>query len=219
MNNHAPTSPTDIRKKRFSKLAFLCAVSGATIIIACTIIAGLNFPNYSHITQSISELGARNAPNEYLVRYGGFLSTGIVLCLFSLFALLSLPKSRMTTIGLLGLCYFPVSYVAAAFFPCDLGCSLNEPSLSQLIHSFISGIGHIAAPLGLMAISTQPRKWTNGNLLALLSFILGVIALLTSLFTVDFSGLTERIAEVCLLAWMVYCGYYLTKNDVEELYF
>jgi len=219
MNNETNTLPTDTKKKRFSKLAFLCAVSGAALIIVLTVIAGLNFPNYSHITQSISELGARNAPNEYLVRYGGFLSAGILLCLFTLFALLSLPKSRMTMIGLLGLCYFPVSYVVAAFFPCDTGCSLTEPSLSQLIHSFIGGIGHIAGPLGLMAIGTQARKWTNGNLLSSLAFVLGVIALLASLFTVDFSGLTERIAEISLLGWMVYCGYYLIKNDVEELYF
>lgn len=218
-NNNTTTPSTDLKKKQFSKLAFLCALSGTAIVVAFTIIGGLNFPDYNHLTQSISELGARNAPNEYLVRYAGFLPSGILLCLFSLFALLSLPKSRMTTIGLLGLCYFAVGYIIAAFFPCDPGCRPAQPSLSQLIHNFVGGMGYIAGALGLLALGTQARKWTKGGLLSALAYMLGVVALLATLFTVDFAGLTQRITEISLLSWIVYCGYYLNNNNVEELYY
>ena len=213
------TSPIDLRKKPLSKLAFLCAISGTLVVIVFTFLAGLNFPNYNHLTQYISELGARNAPNENLVRFAGFLPAGILLCLFSLFALLSLPKSRMTTIGLLGLCYFAVGYIVAAFFPCDPGCRPAEPSLSQLIHNFVGGIGYIAGALGLLAIGTQARKWTKGSILSSLAFLFGIVALLAASFTVDFAGLTQRITELSILSWIVYCGFYLKQNDVEELYY
>ena len=219
MNNDTITSAIDLRKKRLSKLAFLCAISGTITVIVFPLLAGLNFPNYNHLTQFISELGARNAPNEYLVRYAGFLPAGILLCFFTLFALLTLPKSRMTTIGLLGLCYFAVGYIVAAFFPCDPGCRPAEPSLSQLIHNFVGGLGYIAGALGLIAIGTQARKWTKGSMLSSLAFLLGITALLATSFTVDYAGLTQRITEISILSWIVYCGYYLKQNKVEELYY
>jgi hypothetical membrane protein len=96
-----------------------------------TVLGGANFPNYSHASQLISELGAFDAPNARIINLAGFLPAGLLISAFTFFAWRSLPRSRATTLGMLGLALFAMGYVAAAFFPCEPGCRPAQPSLSQ----------------------------------------------------------------------------------------
>lgn len=129
-----------------ARLVFPFAALSAVFVLLLTVLGGANFPNYSHASQFISELGATGAPHEMLIRFTGFLPAGVFLWLFSLGAFLLLPRSRLTTFGLIGIFLYAGGYVVAAFFPCDLGCRPVQPSTSQVIHNLFGLIGYVAAP-------------------------------------------------------------------------
>ena len=78
-----------------------------------------SFPGDSHVSQFISELGATGAPHEMLVRVGGFLPAGIFVCVFAVAAFMRLPRSGLTTFGLVGMFIYALGYVACALLPCD----------------------------------------------------------------------------------------------------
>lgn len=50
-----------------NKLALITGMLGALAVVALTVVGGANFPNYSHASQFISELGADGAPNARLI--------------------------------------------------------------------------------------------------------------------------------------------------------
>jgi hypothetical membrane protein len=56
---------------------------GALAVFLLTVIGGANFPNYSHASQFISELGASGAPNARVINLAGFLPAGLLLIAFT----------------------------------------------------------------------------------------------------------------------------------------
>lgn len=132
-------------------------VGSLVVMTVMTVVAGALTPGYSHTAHYISELGARGAAQEWLFRLGGFALSGALLLAFCALALRALPRSRNTTLGLLGLAVYAAGYLVAAAFPCDLGCRPATPSASQLIHDAGGGIGYLLAPAFLLALARAAR--------------------------------------------------------------
>lgn len=57
---------------------------GGFLFIAAVLLAGHLTRGYSHFHQSISELGAFNAPYAWILRWGGFLPLGLSFVFFAL---------------------------------------------------------------------------------------------------------------------------------------
>lgn len=57
---------------------------GGILFVVSILLAGHCTPGYSHLHQSISELGGRGAPCSRLVRWAGFVPFGLSFALFSL---------------------------------------------------------------------------------------------------------------------------------------
>lgn len=183
-------------------------------MLLLTVVGGATFPNYSHASQFISELGASGAPNARIINLAGFLPAGLLLTAFAFFAWRSLPRSRATTIGLLGLALFALGYLAAVVFPCEPGCRPAQPSLSQALHNFFGLAGYITAPLSLFILGWKARMWPGARHLSALGFISGGLALLGLQFlSPDFRyvGIAQRVLEGSVLAWIVVCALYLNR--------
>ena len=183
-------------------------------MVLLTVIGGANFPNYSHASQFISELGAQGAPNGRLVSLAGFLPAGLLLTAFAIFAWRSLPRSLLTTFGMAGLVLFALGYLVAAFFPCEGDCRSTEPTLAQAIHNFFGLAGYLVAPLSLFLLGWQARRWPCAAHLSVLGFIGGSMALLGLLFlSPDFRyvGIAQRILEGGVLMWITVCALYLAR--------
>lgn len=90
----AQTAPTSI-----NKLALITGTLGPLVVVLLTILGGASFPNYSHASQFISELGASAAPNGRIISLAGFLPAGALIIAFAIFACRSLPRSGANTIG------------------------------------------------------------------------------------------------------------------------
>jgi hypothetical membrane protein len=56
---------------------------GGSLFVGAVLFAGCTTPGYSHLRQSISELGASNATNGRLVRWVGFVPLGLSFMVFA----------------------------------------------------------------------------------------------------------------------------------------
>lgn len=191
---------------------FISASIALFFVVALTLLGGAYYPDYSHLSQFISELGARQAPHEQFVRWAGFLPAGVSALVFVIVAFKALPRSALTTLGLLGIAVYAVGYVAAAFYPCDPGCRPTEPSTSQVIHNIVGLTGYLLAPLSLAALAWSARHWPDGGSLAAAGFVAAILALLGLLLLSPESryvGVSQRILELSVLVWIVMCGWYI----------
>jgi hypothetical protein len=201
-----------------TRIVSITAIAGALLVFLITVVGGANFPNYNHATQFISELGAFGAPNARIINLGGFLPAGLLISTFTFFAWRSLPRSKGTTLGMLGLALFALGYIAAAFFPCEPGCKPAELSLSQALHNLLGLAGYFTAPLSLFLLAKEAHKWPKGTSLSALGFTgsgLSLLGLLGMLSEFPYVGLAQRILEASILIWIVACAFYI-NNAVKD---
>ena len=195
-------------------LAFM-AVSCLLIMTLVVVIAAASTPNYSHLSQFISELGATDAPFAGIVRFAGFLPVGLLLCVFTVLAHRVLPQSRAVTFSLFGLALYAVGYLVAAVFPCDPGCRPSEPSTSQIIHNVGGLIGYLLSPMFLFALARAARHWPGATRLSIVGYFASAVALLGVLTLSPSSslvGLSQRLLETAVLAWVAMLGIYIARN-------
>ena len=181
-------------------------------MILLTVVGGANFPNYSHASQFVSELGAAGAPNARIINLAGFLPAGLLITAFAFFARQSLPRSGATTFGMIGLALFALGYLVAAVFPCEGDCRPAEPTLSQAFHNLFGLAGYLIAPPSLFTLGWQARQWPKATHLSLLGFIGSGLALLGLLFLspeFKYVGVAQRILEGSVLIWIMACALYL----------
>lgn len=196
----------------FKKLLLASACLGPLMVFLVTIIGGAGFPNYSHSSQFISELGATGAPHADLVNFGGFLPAGLFVCTFAVLAWRALPRSFAASIGMVGIFLFGLGYLVAVVYPCEAGCRPAAPGLSQTIHNALGLAGYLSAPLALALLGWKARSWPGGAVLswvgyagAILTFI-GVACLAPEF---PYVGIAQRVIEASVLSWIVLCGFYL----------
>lgn len=188
----------------------------AFLVVALLVVAGGALtPGYSHVSQYISELGARGAPLEDVVRFAGFLPAGLLLLGFCVLAHRALPRSRGATLGLAGMAVYAAGYLVAAVFPCDPGCRPAEPSLAQAIHNAAGLLGYLLAPPSLWTLARAARAWPAAGGLGIagkLAAGCALVALLTLSPTSATVGLSQRLMEAAVLAWAVLCGLYIARG-------
>lgn len=198
-----------------ANIAFVSAILCAVCIALLTFGGGLFTPGYSHLAQFISELGARGALHEDLVRYAGFLPSGLFLLVYCVAAHVALPRAASKTIGLVGIALYAAGYVVAAFMPCDLGCRPAQPSASQVIHNAVGMLGYLAAPPAMCFLAYSAGKWPRANHLVWLGYVAAAFALLGMLTLAPESplvGLSQRVIETAVLAWIVTSGVYMRNQ-------
>ena len=211
--------------KKNNNISFAFGILGVLFFIVSTILAGLQVAGYSHIAQLISESYAIDTPYGLQLRMFGFLPSGFFIAAFSFLAVRILPKSKLTTFGLLGIgIFYGIATVIVSIFPCDKGCNkeLIDPSLSQLVHNLSGMLTYLIVPVCLILIGIAARNFKNGNRLSFLSFICGgvsilFVGILSSNMDSAFAGLLQRIIEGAILSWIMICSFYIRSlNKIQE---
>ncbi|WP_313805150.1 DUF998 domain-containing protein [Flavobacterium sp.] len=200
--------------------AFWTGIIGVLIFVATTLLGGFLDSDYNHISQFISELYAVDAPRADFLRFFGYIPSGILFMLFSVFAIMETSKSLLRTVGFLGIGIgYGLGTIICGFFNCDAGCNPHfiNPSLSQIIHNFIGFITYSICPVAIFLLAFAARKWRKGMYLSNMSFILALISfcfvgLLNANLHSPYKGLIQRVIEGCILLWIVCCSYYLLNN-------
>jgi len=155
---------------------------------------GFKKPSYSHIKDTISELGQYGTKHAKLVNYGLFLPVGVLL-----FIIAFLNSSNNVVVGLsisLG-----IGYVVSAFFPCDPGSPFTGSGRQQ-VHNLGGFFEYAGGLLFLMRASEQELSFFNIDY-KLLAFMVIVCIIITSIPKNPIRGLAQRIAELILFTCLI----------------
>jgi hypothetical protein len=202
-------------------ITFWLGILGALFFIIPSVLGGLQFENYSHISQFISESYAFGTPYGVYMRFFGFIPSGILIALFSLSCWKLLSKSGLLKLGLFGFgLFYGIGTVIVGVFPCDEGCNkdLLNPSVSQLIHNLFGGLTYLIVPTCLILIGLSSRKWSKTTSFSTLSITCGTIALIFSALLLgdpdgNYIGLFQRITEGSILFWLINFAFYIKNNN------
>ena len=193
------------------KIGNLCGILAPVLWSAAIIFCGSLRPEYNHLTQYISELGERGSSTEFIIRYAGFVPTGLMHMAFAAFLYFVFKGSRLAAIAAMLLALNGLGRIGAGIFPCELGCAEPRLLLSQKLHSLSSGVGFAALISSSLLWGVVLKRYRGLRWLSLYSVgssILGLIFLLLMLWGAQ-RGLCERLSTGILSLWILVLAFRL----------
>jgi hypothetical membrane protein len=174
-------------------------VGPALFALVTTLCAALR-PDYSHIDDFISELGATGTPHAAIMNYAGFVPAGLLLCGLGASLALALPQNRLTAVGASLVTLFGAGVAAAGLLSCDVGCPQAGGSVENLIHDGLAPVSFASASLGAVILGVRFRDlpefrslWVYSVASGLAGFcLLGGLA--STLESRELTGLWQRLA-------------------------
>lgn len=188
----------EIRSGRVENLPSALVALAALMVLLGTIYFGSLRPGYSHIANTISELGETGAPRARMVAFGFFLPVGLLVWA-ALYLVWCRDRKEELLPALTAMSCLATGYVVAAFFPCDPGAPFFGSWRTQVhnIAGFIdyegTGLGFLLAVrwVGKHGEMMQARAFLAAGLLVLVC-----AALLASEWAFGVRGAIQRVAEV-----------------------
>ncbi|MFY1825743.1 DUF998 domain-containing protein [Myxococcus fulvus] len=168
-------------------------------------------PGYSHLRNTLSELGETGAPGAARVGWLGFAPAGLAILVFCALLHAYLTAQGEGGAGAVLLSLLGFSYVGAAVFPCDAGAPFWGTWKNQM-HNLVAGLGYFGAGGGLIELE---RVFEDLPALSSLTTVTGALGKLVLLGMVGLSfesavrGLLQRTVEALVFGWMVGVGAWL----------
>ena len=196
-------------KVTLSKIGNLCGILAPILWAGAIIFCGSLRPEYNHLTQYISELGERGSSTELMIRYAGFVPTGLMHLAFAAFLYVVFKGSRLAAIAAMLLAINGLARIGAGIFPCEIGCAGPRLLLSQKLHSLSSGVGFFAligssVLWGVLLRRYRSLRWLSPYSIG--SGILGLVFLMAMLWGAELrrdTGLYERLSTGVLSLWVL----------------
>jgi hypothetical protein len=192
----------ELMSVRSRSLSATLIVAAAALVALGTIYFGSLRKDYSHISNTISELGEVGAPRAHGVAVGFFLPVGLtVWC--ALWLLCCGGSDRETSQILLALSCLGTGYVVSAFFPCDAGAPLLG-SWRTLVHNFAGLVDYGGTAIGFLLIHRRcaragaPAQSAAFLVAGALSLVCLALLCLQPAFCIR--GVIQRVAEIILFA-------------------
>ena len=187
------------------RLLALGGVAGPLVFVAIVIAGGFLYDGYSHLSQTISELGGEGGEYAALQNLN-FIMLGLLVLGFcwALGRELGGSPVRPALIGFFALS----SAIGNALLPCDLGC--EGQTTVGLLHIITGLASFVAAIAGMLVLSRRWRhdpRWrsyvafTRGAAFVALAGLAGfIVSKAAEAESVD--GLLQRIFVATLLTWI-----------------
>ena len=191
------------------KVGNLCGILAPFLWASAIVFCGSLRPEYSHFTQYISELGERGSSTEFIMRYAGFLPTGLMHMAFAAFLYVAFKGGRLAAIAATLLAIDGLARIGAGMFPCEPGCVGSELSLSQQLHSLSARIGFFAligAAVTWGIFLQRYRSLRGLSLYSVGSGTVGLVFLLLMAWSAELkagTGLYERLSSGVLSLWVL----------------
>ena len=195
------------------------AYLAAAFALLIPILFGALVPNYSHLSDYISELGAIGTPQGWWVNRLGFLPTGLLAAVVALGLPVITPRrqpARMASLLFLGV---SVGYLGAVVWPCDFGCpTVGTPR--QQMHNLLGLVEYGLGGVSLLLFAVVFWQADSWRWLAILSAALGVVVLAgLVMMTLPqqhiWRGGWQRLAEISLFSWMVITTWWGTQRSAQ----
>jgi len=208
-----------------NKLVFWTGILGVIFFGVASFLGGFQFDNYNPISQYISETYAVDTPYGKVLRFLGYIPSGILLTIFSFAGIKKFPKSNLTKIGFWGLgIFYGIATIIVGLFPCDKGCNKEfvDPSISQVIHNLTGLLTYIFVPISIILIGVGLRQSKKHDGLSKFAILCGLICiffigLLFSDPLTNYAGLYQRIIEGTFIVWIINCSIFIKRNGQLEI--
>ena len=154
-------------------------------------------PDYNHLTDAVSELGARGAPTATAWNLIGFIAVGLLILAFSWGLFLRTGSlAALVFVGLSGL-----AFAGTGVFPADMADLTTAGSRAHIVMSLISFAAFV---LGAFLLCWRLQRVPGWRVAAVYSGILGLLAVLTMPLREMAvpAGLAQRAGFVVYLAWI-----------------
>jgi hypothetical protein len=189
-------------------LSLVLSILAAASAAAVPAYYGRRKPGYSHVRDTISELGEAGSPVGSVVSYVGFMAIGIFLWLFLIVAARTVPNEATEPFWALSL--IGAGYVGGAIFRCDPGAPAFG-SWSNGLHNLF-GFGEYAGAAAGFAMLRESDYWSP--LSGIMQYAGGLVAvcILGISFPHPFRGLIQRVAEATIFAGIVLMGLWVYQS-------
>ncbi len=201
---------------RFHSRSPALVATAAILVLIETFYFALQRPNYSHIANTISELGETGAPHARWVAFGFFLPVGLLVWL-SLWLVHREASDTDASLMVLAMSCLGAGYAIAAFFPCDPGSPLFG-SWRQQVHTVLGFIDYEGTGIGFLLVSRYFAK-RNATIqavafLAAGALVLLCLALLSLETTFQVRGAIQRVAEIIEFAGVFFACSLMRKKTM-----
>jgi hypothetical protein len=199
------------------RILSLGGVAGPVLFLLSAIISALLHPNYSHTTNTISELGARGTLYAPIMNYVGFVPAGLLLAAFGSSLMRVTPRHVLAVTGSALVILFGLGVAASGIISCDSGCPQSGGSLENTIHYGIGPISFIAMICAVGLLGYAFRWFPYLRPFSLYSFVTSALALLFLLSLVrsleagTLTGLWQRLMIVTLFLWCAVIGIHMFR--------
>lgn len=191
----------------------LVLVAAAMVLFGTLYFASLR-PNYSHVTNTISELGETGALHAHLVAFGFFLPVGLLVWL-ALWLVRREASDQYASFALIAMSSLGLGYAMAAFFPCDPGGPYFGSWRTQ-IHNVLGFIDYAGTGIGFLAVAKYFAR-RNATFQAVIFLIAGALVLVgLALLAVEpmhhFRGAIQRVTEVMQFMGVFFVCFFLPNK-------
>lgn len=191
----------------FGPLAALVACVAAILVTGFSGLGtwwfGRRADGYSHLRDTISELGAAGTQDARAVAWLWFAPSGVIFAV----AALALGQGLGTDDAMRAASIFAfvgAGWIGAAIFPCDAGAP-TFGTVRNHLHNLAGGGAYLAGAAGLMEMARALED--SHSLLAMTAQGSGPVVLLglflISLPEIPMRGLIQRVMEAILHAWLL----------------
>jgi hypothetical membrane protein len=194
-----------IMNRRTQQGLAICGIIGPIFFTIVLIILGFLHPEYNHITQYISELGAVDAPYALIMNTLGFTLLGILIIAFAFALEYGVKNENGLKIGPILVAISGISFGLCGIFICDSGCI--PISTIGFIHGytcFIALYALILAPFFMFYRLASDDRWKNYHIYSLTIAVIALfMTILSKLHVFDNSiGLLQRLSYIIPFFWL-----------------
>ena len=195
---------------KFKKFSAWCGIIAPVLLFLTIIILGFLNPDYSHIIEGISGLGAVGEPNAIVMNFIGFFIIGILIMFFSFGIHKGINQGKESKTGMVFLFLCGVFWVLIGLFPIG---AVN--SFSERVHGLAAFFSFLSGGIGIMIISRKFKKdayWKKYSLYSLLSGLIIITGVLFLGRLGIYGGLNQRIFLAVLFLWIELTAINLLKK-------
>jgi hypothetical membrane protein len=200
------------------RMAGFLGIGAFGVFWLASFVLGAIRPDYSHVVNTISELGAVGTPNAILWNIIGFIVPGIFLAIAGGVIAKSVNRERSNVINLASvlLILSGLAVAGQGIFPAEMKNGMaNTASISTLGHflfSLLSGAGWVLGALLLVRPMKRSPDWHGWHFASIILVVLTLIASLT-LRSVMPDGLAQRTGNIFFLSWFLIMSVKLLKLE------
>jgi len=194
------------------RVVALGGIAGPILFSMITIVSAALRPDYNHVRNFISELGADGTSHAALMNYAGFVPAGLMLAAFGIALAAALPRDHFRIVASILVTLFGAGVAADGIISCDPGCPQTGGSIENLIHNRIAPVAFLCAIIGAGIVGIRFRRlpaWRNLSRYSLVTSAVALcflVALATSLESRLLTGLWQRLLLVTLFSWCAVVG-------------